>query len=289
MKKIELVDAHFHLWDLQHPELVYPHLQPGFVHPLVPDLEKLVGNNYLVEDYISESQEANVTKSVHVQAAFGSKDPVKETEWLQMTADRTGFPHAIVAYSDLKSPRVSEELERHCQYGNVRGVRDFSDGDYLIDPDFQRGFATQETFNLVSNLDVKWRDMHKLKNLAIKFPRIPILLDHCGFPEKRNKAYFENWKRSIKNLSEAENVMCKISGLTMCDVNWTVESIRPWALHCIEVFGPERCLFASNWPVDKLRSTLPVLIDAYREIISGFSHDEQVAMFSGNAKKLYRI
>ena len=81
----------------------------------------------------------------------------------------------------------------------------------------------------------------------------------------------------------------KISGLGMCEPKWTVDSIRPWVLDCIEVFGPARCLFATNWPVDKMRSTYDAVIDAYTEIISDFSREEQKSMFSRNAEKLYRI
>ena len=75
----------------------------------------------------------------------------------------------------------------------------------------------------------------------------------------------------------------------MCDWSWTVDSIRPWVLECIEVFGPQRCMFATNWPVDRLFSTYDAVIDAYTEIIDGFSRDEKVGMFSGNATELYRL
>ncbi len=75
----------------------------------------------------------------------------------------------------------------------------------------------------------------------------------------------------------------------MVDHSWTVGSIRPWVLHCIDAFGPERCIFGTNWPVDRLFSTYDLLIDAYTEIIAGFSENEKVAMFSKNAERLYRI
>jgi predicted TIM-barrel fold metal-dependent hydrolase len=288
--KLEFVDTHIHFWDLDNPELSYKSLRPDYVHPLIGEpFKKLAESNYVVDDYIAETRMANVTKAVHVQAAEGMPDPVKETAWLQSFADRTGFPNAIVAYSDLQARDVEEELERHCHYPNTRGIRDFSYGDYLVEPAFHRGYALLEKYNLVASLDVKWENMGKLRDLVAKFPNIPMVLDHCGFPLERTEEYFKSWQQGLRTLAGADNAVCKISGLGMRDQSWTVDSIRPWVLYCIETFGPERCVFASNWPVDKLFSTYDVLIDAYTEIMADFSQDEKTAMFSGNAEQLYRI
>ena len=290
MDRLEFVDTHVHFWDLTHPDLSYSWLQPDAEHPQLREhLDRLKGKNYVVDDFIAETRGANVTTAVHVQAAVGIEDPVKESEWLQQAADRTGFPQAIVANSNLKDPRVEDELARHRGYPNVRGIRDFSKGDYLVDPDFHRGYALLERFDLVASFDVKWENMAKMRDLAGKFPNVRAVLDHCGFPDERTDEYFETWRKGITTLAEAENVVCKLSGLGMVDWSWTVDSIRPWILHCIDAFGPERCIFASNWPVDKLFSTYDVLIDAYTEIVAGFSPDEKAAMFSGNAKELYRL
>ena len=291
MTKLKFVDTHAHFWDLNNPDICYRWLQPDFHHPQLGEHhEALKTFNYLVDDYIAETRNSNVVKAVHVQCALGTADPVKETEWLQAAADRTGFPQAIVAHADLTDPRVEEQLARHCEHPNMRGIRDMTEeGDYLVDPAFHRGYALLEKFNLVCSLDCRWENMSEARDLALKFPNIPLVLDHTGFPLERTDEYFKNWQQGIRTIAQAENVMCKISGLGMCDHNWTVESIRPWVLHCIEAFGPGRCFFATNWPVDKLFSTYDVLIDAYTEIVADFSHDEKVAMFSGNAEKLYRI
>lgn len=289
MGRPEFVDTHVHFWDLHHPHLHYSWLQPDAHHPQLGERHERLKTNYLVDDYIAETRAANVTKAIHVQAALGTEDPVDETEWLQAAAERTGFPHAIVAYADLQHPRVEDQLARHCQFANTRGIRDFSRGDYLVEPAFHRGFALLEKYGLVASLDVKWESMGKLGDLARRFPNTAIVLDHCGFPLERTPEYFRNWQQGISRLAEAENAVCKISGLGMCDHDWTVASIRPWVLHCAESFGPGRCIFATNWPVDKLFSTYEELVDAYAEIIAGFSPDERVAMLSRNAEQLYRI
>ena len=290
LNKLDFVDSHIHFWDFQHPDLRYEQYEGDFVHPQLGErFMELAQSNYLVDDYIVETRNSNVIKAVHVQAAIGIEDPVKETEWLQQAAGRTGFPQGIIAHASLKDPDVAEVLERHCEYPNMRGVRDFSTGDYLVDPAFHRGYALLDKFNLIASLDVKWPDMQKERDLAIKFPNTRLVLDHAGFPTERTVEYFQNWQSGIRILAEAENVVCKISGLGMCDWDWTVDSIRPWVMYCIETFGIERCIFATNWPVDKLFSDYDTVINAYSEIISEFSEDEQVAMFSRNAEELYRI
>ena len=192
----EFVDAHVHFYDMNHPDLHYAHWQPDVVHPtLGTQPRKLAQRDWLAEDFIAVSRSSNVTKAVHVQAAIGSDDPVKETEWLQAAADRTGFPQAIVAYADLRGPNVEAELERHCAFPNMRGIRDFSHGDYLIAPDFRRGFALLEKYGLVASVAAEWRDMENLADLARAFPNVPIVLDHAGLPAERTPDYFDLWRR----------------------------------------------------------------------------------------------
>ena len=290
MAKPEFVDAHVHFYDMGHPELFYAHWQPDEDHPVLgAQTRKLAARNWLAEDFIAVSRDSNVTKAVHVQAAIGSPDPVTETEWLQEAADRTGFPHAIVAYADLRDPGVEAVLERHCESPNMKGVRDFSYGDYLVEPDFHRGYALMEKYGLIASIAAQWPDMEKLRDLAAKFTNTVIVIDHAGGPMERTPEYFNNWKQGMQTAAEAENIICKISGLGMGDHNWTVDSIRPYVLHCIETFGVERSLFATNWPVDSLWSDYDTIANAYDEITADFTDSERRAMFSANTERLYRI
>ena len=290
MAKPEFVDAHVHFYDMGHPELFYAHWQPDEDHPVLgAQTRKLAARNWLAEDFIAVSRDSKVTKAVHVQAAIGSPDPVKETEWLQEAADRTGFPHAIVAYADLRDPGIEAVLQRHCEFPNMKGVRDFSYGDYLVEPDFHRGYALMEKYDLVASIAAQWQDMEKLRDLAARFPNTVIVIDHAGGPMERTPEYFNNWKQGMQTAAQAENIICKISGLGMGDHNWTVDSIRPYVLHCIETFGVERSLFATNWPVDSLWSDYDTIVNAYDEITRDFTEDERSAMFSFNTERLYGI
>ena len=290
MDRLEFVDAHVHFYDMQHPDLFYGHWQPDVDPPLIgKQMRKLGERNFLAEDFIEVTRAANVTKAVHVQAAIGSKDPVKETEWLMDAAERTGFPHAIVAYADLRDPGVESVLERHCEYSRMKGIRDFSYGDFLVADDFHRGYALLEKYNLHASIAAQCQDMEKLAALANKFPNTVIVIDHAGNPAERTPEYFELWKRGMETAATEENIICKISGLGMGDHNWTVDSIRPYVLGCIEAFGVERCIFATNWPVDSLFSSYDALIDAYTEIVADFSEDEKRDLFARNTEALYGI
>ena len=290
MDRLEFVDAHVHFYDMQHPDLFYGHWQPDVDPPLIgKQMRKLGERNFLAEDFIEVTRASNVTKAVHVQAAIGSKDPVKETEWLMDAAERTGFPHAIVAYADLRDPGVESVLERHCEYSKMKGIRDFSYGDFLVADDFHRGYALLEKYNLHASIAAQCQDMDKLAALANKFPNIVIVIDHAGNPAERTPEYSELWKQGMETAATEENIICKISGLGMGDHNWTVDSIRPYVLGCIEAFGVERCIFATNWPVDSLFSSYDALIDAYTEIVADFSEDEKRDLFARNTEALYGI
>ena len=290
MDKLQIVDTHVHFYDMKHPELFYAHWQPDVIHPILgTQTRKLGETNFLAEDYIDETKPYNIVSAVHVKAAIGSKDPVKETEWLQSAADNHEFPQAIIAYANLKHPQVEKTIEQHCEYKNMRGIRDFSFGDYLVDSDFHRGFSILEKYKLIANVSVTWKDMEKLVSLADKFPYTKIVIDHCGFPQERSSEYFQKWKSSISTAAKANNIICKISGLGMGDNKWTIKSIKPYIMHCIESFGIERCIWGSNWPIDKLWSSFENVVKAYTKMTEDFSPDDKTAIFSQNATSLYRI
>jgi predicted TIM-barrel fold metal-dependent hydrolase len=106
---------------------------------------------------------------------------------------------------------------------------------------------------------------------------------------ERSKEYFANWRRAVHELAKSQNVHVKVSGLGMFDRTWSVESFRPWVLECIEAFSPARVMFGTNWPLDRLASSYPDLINAYDALIAGFDVQDRKAMFAGNAERVFRI
>jgi len=290
MADLAFVDTHVHFYDLRKKEFVYSWLQPEFVHPIIGDINAIKTLVFDATAFRGESRFSNVSKIVHVQAALGAPDPVAETAWLEEMAQATGWPNGIVAHSDLKAEGVEAELERHLGASpRLRGIRDFGAGDYLNDPAWQRGYGLLARHGLVCDLDCVWQDMSKARDVARLHPEVPLVLEHAGFPRSRDDEYFKNWRAGLQALAEAERASCKISGLGMCDPQWTVDSFRPWVLACIEAFGVERCFFATNWPVDRLYSSYDAVVASYDEITAEFSSDEREALFFRNAERVYRI
>lgn len=279
---IPLIDPHHHLWDLD--QNYYPWLSDQVAPAAWGTYEELL-TNYTIEDYLADARGQNLVRSVHLDVGWDSSDPVGETRWLQSVADVHGFPHGIVGYADLSREDVVDLLDAHLESPNFRGVRQsmnyHSDPakTYLLEPEvsrrpeWRRGFKELEQRNLSFDLQLYYPQMEEFRDLALAYPGIPIMLNHTGM-QVDGPGHFEPWRSALRRLAEAPNVMCKISGLGMGDHNWTVDSLRPYVETALEAFGVERCMFASNFPVDKLFSTFGELFDAFRELTDNYSEIE---------------
>ena len=289
MADLPFIDTHVHFYDLENPQLRYDLLKPGAQHEIIEDIRAIKALRYWADDWLAETRFANVVKSIHVQCAGGIEDPVEETRWLQAFADRLGHPHGIVAEVHLAQPDAESVIERHLEFPNVRGVREDRHDDYLQDPDWQRGFSYLDKHGLVSCVHARPETYADVKELATRHPNMTVCLDHAGFPRGRTPDYFARWGRALADLAEAPNVIVKVSGLDICDPRGTLESVRPWVMTCSEAFGPERTIFASNWPFGRLFASYPDVVDTWAALISDFTVEEQTAMFSRNAERFFRI
>ncbi|MGJ4994386.1 amidohydrolase family protein [Bradyrhizobium sp. HKCCYLS3077] len=292
-----IIDPHHHLYDLEN--LYYPWLSDG-VKPAAFGDYTAICRSYLIEDFLADCKNQNVVKSVHLDVGFDPKDPVGETKWLQGVADKHGFPHGIVGYANLAQPNVGDVLDGHLAYPNFRGIRQSLN--YHPDPaktyldrpgvcretEWRRGFALLRDLGLSFDMQIYYPQMREAYELARDFPDTQIILNHTGM-QVDGPGHFEAWKAGMTLLAQAPNVACKISGLGMGDWSWTVDSFRPYVLSAIEAFGVERCMFASNFPVDKLFSSYDKLFDAFKEITSRFSADERRKLFHDNAARFYRL
>jgi predicted TIM-barrel fold metal-dependent hydrolase len=284
----EFVDAHVHFYDLAHPTLRYSWLEPDFVHPAIGNIDAIKTLRYRYENYVAETRFSGVVGAVHVQAALDSPNPVDESVFVNEQLDGA-MPVMLVGDARMQSPDVETTLAAHAAHSNFRGIRDFAKGDYLVDPDFHRGYALLEKYGMSYDLDATWENLVKARDLALRYPATLLILGHAGFPQERSDEYLRDWRTGLAALAEAPNAVCKISGLGMRDQRWTVETLRPWVLGCIEAFGVDRCMFATNWPVDRLFSSYPDLVDSYREIVAEFTADERRRLFVDNARRYYRF
>jgi len=292
-RSLPFIDSHHHLWDLD--RLRYDWLtEPGWT-----DQTAFIGDYKMIRSTIAkpwrffkEFYGANVIKTVHVEAAFGGPDAVEETAWLDTVAKEYGYPNAVVVFCDLQQASIERELQRHLEASTLtRGVRLRAHPDADSIERLVTGCRALETYDLSYELNASPGRLLSGRDLAKRCPDTQLILGHAGFPLQRDADYFDRWKSEILMLAQLENVACKISGFGMADNRWTIDSIRPWVLHCIDAFGPGRIMFGTNWPVDILFATYLEQTDAYRTIIkdAGYSRGEQASMLSRNAERYYRI
>ncbi|GAA1840458.1 amidohydrolase family protein [Asanoa iriomotensis] len=290
---LPIVDTHVHFWNHKHPELRWDWLAPDAVHPILGDIDGIKSEAFDARHLWAEARFAGVTHFVHVQAAIGSPDPVTETHWLTEMAQTHGIPHGIVAHADLGSADAARQLAGHQESPLFKGVRDFAAEPALaageLSAEYERSLRRLAAHDLVFDLDCEFPNMGAAGALAARHPDLRIVLEHFGYPRRRDDEYFQAWRSALTDLAKHENVVCKISGLAMTDPLFSRESLRPWAEHCLESFGPQRCMVGSNWPVDRLFSSYDSIMDCYRDYASTLSPDEQRAVLSGNALDVYRL
>lgn len=296
MERFPIVDTHVHFWDMRNPDpgMAWVWLDKDVDHPIIGDIDAIKMLKYDIDSVWAEARFADVSGFVHVQAAIGSDDPVKETRWLtRMRDDNPPAPFTIVAEAALGDDNASEVLAGHAESPYFVGVRDFGAEPYLASGEttsrYEESLAELAKNAWVYDTDCEWMNMPSLVELAGRHPELPIVLEHIGFPRKRDDEYFENWRNGIRQLATADNITCKISGVAMTDPLFTKESIRRWVEGCVEAFGPSRCVLGSNWPVDRLFSGYERIMDYYRDFISTLSESEQRQILSENATRLYKL
>lgn len=291
--RIPIIDTHVHLWNFKHPELKWAWLTPSFIHPALGNIDAIKSEAFTFNDLWAEARFADIEAFVHVQAALGSPNPVTETVWLTEMAKTGPVPMRIVGECALAEDVAIKQLEDHMQSPLFSGIRDFNaepmleSGQIVAQYEESLKFLTKN--NLVFDLDCAWPNMPAAIALANRHPDLKIVLEHIGFPRKRDDEYFNNWSKAIRALAKCPNVTVKISGLPMTDPRFTKESLRRWAEVCIEAFGPSRCVLGSNWPVDRLYSSYDIIMGFMRDYISSLSMEEQEAICRTNAKILYNF
>jgi len=302
MDNIKIVDAHHHLWDLNNADTKYSWLMVTEGEAFFGDYAA-IRKSYLLEDYIEDAKNQNIIKSVHVQAEHDDDKPVNETAWLQNLADThsSKLPNAIVAFADFSKNNVSEILDAHQEYKNTRGIRQIlsynkdepkyshATEDFMKNSTWVENFKYIRNRNLSFDIQIYKHQMEDAVNLANKYNDVLFILNHTGEPCYQSKEYIESWEQNMTKLAKCENVVAKISGLGMFDPNWTIDSTRIFVEKTIQIFGIERCMFASNFPVDKIFNTFDTYWNSFKEITKNYSENDKQLLFSSNAEKYYRI
>jgi predicted TIM-barrel fold metal-dependent hydrolase len=294
-----LIDAHHHLWDLsmkKHPWLEAARHGEGTLGDLRPLLR-----DYLPQHLRADGRAHKLAASVHVEAGWDPADPVGETRWLDGLAESHPLPMALVVAAPLHKPEAQAVLEAQRAFARVRGIRfvlSWHDEpkkrfaarpDYMGDPAWLARFALLRRYELSFDMMLYPQQMAAAAALAARFPETQIIVNHGGSPIDRDEDGMTRWRRGLHLLGAQPNVAIKISDLVAYDHDWSLESLRPVVLSCIEAFGTERAMFGSDAPVMSLWASYDDVFSAFKAIVADFSPDEQRALFHDNAARLYRI
>ena len=281
-----VVDAHVHLWDPANTAW-YPYLSRPQEHG-AGDASRM-SRRFDVDIYGAESAGWNVEKFVNVAAATG-RHSVEETLELDRNADAGGGPHAIVGGlppTDTVAEAV-EVIERQMAAPRFRGVRPMgANADPL--PDGGALHALQER-NLLFELMAHPDQLQRAARQLAGFDDLTVVVEHTGWPRSNSEEERALWRVGIDALADlGGNVVCKLSGLAMPFECMTVDAFAPWLEHAIEAFGVDRCMFASNFPVDATYGTFDELYSVFNTVTAGLDAGARAKLFGQNAERVYRF
>ena len=291
-----IVDAHQHFWD---PRVnYYPWLCDEPPIPFRYGDYRAIPRPYLPADYFADARPHDVVKTVYVETEWDPRDPVGEMRYVAQLRRDTGFPTVAVAQARLDRADAGAVLEQQAAFPFVRSIRhkpranrspaDGAPGG-MTDAKWRAGFALLARNRLRFDLQTPWWHLAEAAQLAQDFPATQIVLNHTGLPADRSAEGIAAWRKHMATLAQCPNVAVKISGLGLPGRPWKVEANREIVLTTIELFGPDRCMFASNFPVDGLCATFDAIYAGFRTIVSALSADEQRKLFHDNALRIYGI
>lgn len=306
---LPIVDTHYHLLDV-----------PGYRYQ-AEDAVADVSTGHRIEAMVyAEAQTA------YRQDGPQSLRPVGETEFvLRTSAVDPRLAAGIVGYADMMlGARVEEVLAAHLEAGgrHFKGIRYSTalDNDPFIrvhhrteagttqQPMFNEAMRVVEKMGLSFDAYVFFHQLPEIESLARAHPGLNLVLGHCGGVlgygpwAGRREEVSEQWRANLSKVAKCPNVSIKLGGilgrLAAYDYLNTprpepslalAAALRPYILHCIEAFGPERCMFESNFPIDTFASGYSVLWNTYKRIAAELSPAEKLAAFSGTARRVYRL
>jgi predicted TIM-barrel fold metal-dependent hydrolase len=291
------IDAHHHLWQLG--RFPYAWLAPDSPPRPFGDHGGLK-KDYLVTDYLRDIAGTGVVASVFVEANAGARGAA-EIEWVDVVAGGGTVPAASVGSVDLRRPDLPAILAALGGSPRMRGIRmslcwderpqwRFIDGpDVMLAPEFRAGLAELTRRDLLFDVLVMPGQLRQLASLARANPEQRIVLNHLGTPWFDNRRDEADWNDGMRECARCRNVNVKLSGLWPLDRGWKPERIAGPVRLVIDLFGAERCMWASNYPVEKLMCPIVDQIRHLEEVLDDLSEDEKDLVFGGSAARIYRI
>ncbi|MGA7196387.1 amidohydrolase family protein, partial [Roseiarcus sp.] len=271
-------------------------MQPRIFGPYEP-----IRRDYSIDEYRADIAGSDVVKSVYVQTNWPRERFEDEAAWVQKTAQATGWPHAIVAYADFSEPDVRPQLDRLARYDLVRGARMqlhwhenplyrfAARADLAADPVLRRNIRHLAAYGWSFDLQVFARQMAGAADLAEDCPNVTFVLQHAGMLEDLSLEGRAEWRAGMVRLAACPNVVSKLSGLGTFLHRNDPAHIAEVMRETVGIFGARRCLFGSNFPIEKLWTSYRALADAYRKAAGSLSEADKQAVLHDTAMRVYRI
>lgn len=291
-----IIDAHHHIW--RRGDL------PWLLGPTVPRIfgpYDAIKRDYPIGEFLDDIAGTGVEKSVYVQANWARNWFVDEVAWVSRVAQETGRPHAITGYVDMRQDDARADLDRLAGFPLMRGVRHqmhhhpnplyrFATGPDVVGSDAViANVGRLADYGFVFELQVFAHQVEPALRLVEACGDVTFVLQHAGMPEDLSDAGKAIWRERIGRLAACPNVACKLSGFGTF-VHRNDPGHIAWALgEAVALFGADRCLYGSNFPIEKLWTDYPALIGAFEAAAADLPQDERTAIFSGTAARTYRI
>jgi L-fuconolactonase len=276
------IDAHQHFWDPTRAEY------PWMTAAMAP-----IARRFGPEDLAPVLAESGMSRTIVVQA----RTSVDETTSFLAMAAGSRFVAGVVGWVDLTDPAIDDTIAALREgaggsflVGIRHPVHDEPDLDWLSRPDVRRGLAAVAAAGLTYDLLVRSRELPAAIRAVRDLPDLRFVVDHLAKPAIRDGG-LEPWAGLIRPLAALPNSWCKLSGLvTEADwASWTVSELEPFVGHALDVFGPTRLLFGSDWPVCLLAASYAEVVGAARELTAALAESERAAIFGGAARLAYAL
>ena len=294
-----IVDAHQHFWNLE--QNYYPWLCDPEPIPFRYGDYAALRQNYLPQDYRRDSAAFRIVKMIHMEAEWNRTDPVAETRWIESVSREHGLPSACIGHAEFDRADITEVLAGHARSPLMRGIRhkpkaasdprDAKRGKpgSMDDPVWRAGYAILERLGLSYDLQTPYWHLDAAADLARDFPRTAIIINHTGLPADRSAEGLAAWRRALETAARQSNICIKISGLGRHGQPWTVDANGPIIRDAVSIFSPDRCMFASNYPVDRLAGSFETIYRGFFAAVADRPHAEQLQLFHDNACRVYRL
>lgn len=277
MKSAKKIDSHQHFWNPARGD--YGWMDSEGAKPL----RKII----MPADMEIHLKACGIDRTVLVQAA----PTIAETEYMLGIADSTSFVAKVVGWIDFEKRDDIKELARLAKHPKFAGVRPMIQD--LPDAGWMHRTDVQWAFDAIIDLDLTFDalgfpiHLDSFQRLFDKYPKMRAVIDHCMKPVIRENQ-FDDWAKRMAIIAKTTSVFCKLSGLaTEARSGWTVGTLKPYARHVIESFGPTRVMWGSDWPVLELNGTYGSWHDAAQSYVGIGTANDQI--FGGTAAKFYRI